>query len=230
MSQMAETSDGTFLTTQPDASDLQDVIADIVVNCGTSAGLIVDPTEVLLSNGESANVMVTNYRPGKNPSTLFYTSSGLPSDSTVTITPAKPDVAGTDQQSMKISIGPDTVAGTYILDVSAHHTDSARVQSNYVLVVVDCAPPMILNLPGNQPASSSVTSGGKATLKVVPNGTGGFKYQWYQGHSGNTLTPIAGATSATLTTPAITSPTEFWVRVTNACGSVDSQTATVSTQ
>ena len=76
--------------------------------------------------------------------------------------------------------------------------------------------------------SQTVTFGQKATLRVVPNGTIPYKYQWYQGHSGSTAFPIAGATSSSLLTPAITTPTEFWVRVTNACGSRDSATATVS--
>ena len=36
------------------------------------------------------------------------------------------------------------------------------------------------------------------------------------------------ATIATFTTPALTSGTEYWVRVSNPCGSVDSQNAVVN--
>lgn len=229
MSQMADASGGLFLTTQPDASDLANVIQDIIINCGAGGGLIVNPTDVQLGNRESGNVTVTNYRPGKNPSSLVYTADGLPSDSTVTFTRVTPpDVAGTDQQTMKIAVGPDTTAGSYILNVHATDPNTHRVQSNYVFVGVDCRPPMILSAPGNQPASTTADSTGKASLKVVPFGSSDFKYQWYQGPSGSTYFPIAGATLPTLTTPAVTTATDFWVRVTNACGSIDSAAATVS--
>ncbi|HEX3580925.1 MAG TPA: hypothetical protein VH087_04125 [Thermoanaerobaculia bacterium] len=229
MSQMADGSDGIFLQTQPDASDLASVIEDIIANCGAGRGLIVNPTDVQLGNREDGNVTVTNYRPGKNPSSLVYTADGLPSDSTVSFTRiTPPDIAGTDQQTMKISVGPDTTAGSYILNVHATDPITHRVQSNYVFVGVDCRPPMILSAPGNQPASATADSNGKASLKVVPFGSADFKYQWYQGPSGSTYFPIAGATSSTFTTPAVTAPADFWVRVTNACGSIDSATATVT--
>ncbi|HEX3110072.1 MAG TPA: hypothetical protein VHU41_13340, partial [Thermoanaerobaculia bacterium] len=229
MSQMADNNGGIYLQTQPDASDLASVIQDIVVNCGAAGGLFVNPTSVQLGNRESGTVTVTNYRPGKNPASLVYTADGLPADSTVTFTRVNPpDVAGTDQQAMQIAIGPDTMAGSYILNVHATDPTSHRVQSNYVFVGVDCRPPMILSAPGNQPASTTADSTGKASLKVVPFGSSDFKYQWYQGPSGSTYFPVAGATSSTMTTPAVTVPTDFWVRVTNACGSIDSATATVS--
>lgn len=229
MSQMADVSGGIFETTQPDASDLANVIQDIIANCGAGGGLFVNPTNIQLGNRENGNVTVTNYRPGKNPSSLVYSADGLPADSKVTFTRVTPpDVAGTDQQTMNVAIGPDTVAGSYILNVHATDPNTHRVQSNYVFVGVDCRPPMILSAPGNQPASSTADSTGKASLKVVPFGSADFKYQWYQGPSGSTYFPIAGATSATLTTPAVTAPTDFWVRVTNACGSIDSAAATVT--
>ncbi len=229
MSQMADASGGIFETTQPDASDLANVIQDIIVNCGVGGGLVVNPTNIQLGNRENGNVTVTNYRPGKNPSSLVYSADGLPADSNVTFTRVTPpDVAGTDQQTMNVAIGPDTTAGSYILNVHATDPNTHRVQSNYVFVGVDCRPPMILSAPGNQPASSTADSTGKASLKVVPFGSADFKYQWYQGPSGSTYFPIAGATSATLTTPAVTAPTDFWVRVTNACGSIDSAAATVT--
>ena len=129
---------------------------------------------------------------------------------------------------MKIAIGPDTTAGSYLVYVHATDPSTHRVQSNYVFVGVDCRPPMILSAPGNQPASTTADTSGKATLKVIPFGSSDFHYQWYQGPSGSTYFPMAGATSPGFTTPAVTSPTDFWVRVTNACGSIDSAAATVS--
>ncbi len=155
-------------------------------------------------------------------------ASGLPADSTVTFTPSDPLGPNTLTYKMKVTIGPDTPGATFelIIHVGLGVTEGFA----HVSIVVDCRPPMILSLPGNQPASTTADSSGKATLKVVPSGSGGFRYQWYQGPSGSTYFPIAGATLPVLITQGVSGPTNFWVRVTNACGSIDSAAATVSPQ
>ena len=232
MQDVSATSGGFFKQAKSDASDLSDIIVDVVNNCGGAAGvsstaLIVDPTEVFLSNLESADVHTTFFLPAKGAQATTYTASGLPDDSSVQFLSRTPDVSGTEARTMRITIGPDTPAGTYVVTVKASRDDIAD-QFNYVLVFVDCQPPFILGVNDLGTQTQSVVSGQKATLKVVPGGNGPFKYQWYQGHSGSTAFPIAGATTNSLLTPAITASSEFWVRVTNACGSRDSATATVS--
>lgn len=85
-----------------------------------------------------------------------------------------------------------------------------------------CTPPSITSGP-----QSATISGGSRTLTVTATGTAPLSYQWYTGTSGNTSSPIAGATSSSVTvTP--TSTTSYWVRVTNSCGSVNSATATIT--
>jgi hypothetical protein len=233
MQSYASLSAGIYLKANPDGTGTSSAINDIIASCGGGAGtggisLILDPNEIILSNGESFDVTATNYLPG-DTKTLVYGSSGLPEDSTVTFTKvANPSVKGTDQRTVRVTIGPDTPAGVYLLNVTAGHTDQAAVQSNFVLVNVDCVPPMILGVAGNQPSNTTTGTNGTATLSVKPVGSLGLRYQWYRGHSGSTAFPISGATSATVTTPAVTTPTEFWVRVSNACGSRDSGTAVVT--
>jgi hypothetical protein len=79
-----------------------------------------------------------------------------------------------------------------------------------------------------QPAGLMINSGQSTTLTVAAN-TPGLTYQWYVGTSGTTTSPVSGATSASFTTPALTTATSYWVRVTGTCGqSVDSNTATVT--
>lgn len=78
-----------------------------------------------------------------------------------------------------------------------------------------------------QPHSVSITAGQSVTLTVTASGTGPLSYQWYTGASGNTASPINGATGSSLTvSPTVT--TSYWVRVSNACGSVNSSTATIT--
>lgn len=219
LQQVAAITGGSFQETAPDASDLSNVIVDVVDACGAAGGLFVNPQEIALANGESANIKVTNFHPG-DVKTLVYSSVGLPSDSSVTFTNvAKPEVANTNQQTMNISIGPDTPAGTYIVVVNANHANGRGQQSNYVLVNVDCTPPMILGTgqPGVTALGSSIT--------VKPVGSLGLHYQWYAGHSGSRAFPIADATSATFKP---TTAGEYWVEVSNACGATSSATAVVT--
>ena len=88
-------------------------------------------------------------------------------------------------------------------------------------------------LPCQAPAVSgtsgggNVTAGGTKTLSVNATGTAPLSYQWYEGSSGNTAVPV-GTNSSSYTTPPITQTRSFWVRVTNACGTADSNTITVT--
>lgn len=74
---------------------------------------------------------------------------------------------------------------------------------------------------------TGITYGETATLDLTATGAGPLAYQWYQGDTGDTTTPITGATTRSFTTPQIGADTSYWVRVTNIYGSVDSTTATV---
>jgi predicted extracellular nuclease len=78
-----------------------------------------------------------------------------------------------------------------------------------------------------QPASTTIPSGQTATLTVAASGTAPLHYQWYQGSSGDTSSPV-GSDSRTFTTPSLANTANYWVRVTNTAGSADSNTATVT--
>jgi hypothetical protein len=87
-----------------------------------------------------------------------------------------------------------------------------------------CTPPAITA----QPQSTSVAAGQGTTLSAAASGIPAPTYQWYRGQSGATGQPVAGGTSSTLATGPLSVTTSFWVRATNACGSADSVTATVT--
>ena len=82
-----------------------------------------------------------------------------------------------------------------------------------------------------QPSNQTVTVGQTATFTVVASGTAPLSYQWLQ-NTGSGFTNITtGGTSASYTTPATTlanSGTTFEVTVSNAQGSVTSNTATLT--
>jgi hypothetical protein len=76
--------------------------------------------------------------------------------------------------------------------------------------------------------TTNVAAGGYSVLTVTADGAGPFSYQWYQGPGGDTSNPIAGATGATFTTPALALTSRYWVQVTSASGVVDSATITIT--
>ena len=77
-----------------------------------------------------------------------------------------------------------------------------------------------------QPANQSVNAGQTATFSVTAKGTAPLSYQWQKG-----TTAIAGATSASYTTPATTTSdngTQYRVLVTNSQGTATSNSATLT--
>ena len=77
-----------------------------------------------------------------------------------------------------------------------------------------------------QPANQAVTAGQTATFTVVASGTTPLSYQWVKG-----TTNIAGATSASYTTPATTAAdngSKFKVIVSNGAGNTTSSQATLT--
>ncbi len=87
----------------------------------------------------------------------------------------------------------------------------------------DVVAPMITMHPANTTIATTYT----ATLAVAASGFPVSAIQWYQGNSGDTNTPV-GTNSTSFTTPALSVTTSYWARATNAGGSADSNTATVT--
>ncbi len=76
-----------------------------------------------------------------------------------------------------------------------------------------------------QPLSCTVNPGQTVTLVAAANAT---TYQWYQGSSGDTSQPVAGATTPWLVLPMPVQVGTYWVRATNALGTGDSHSASVA--
>lgn len=76
------------------------------------------------------------------------------------------------------------------------------------------------------PAGGPITSGTTRTLTVAASGTQ-LRYEWYQ-RSGITDTMIAGATSASYTTPVITADATYFARVFSGLAFADTATATLT--
>ncbi|MBW3670820.1 MAG: IPT/TIG domain-containing protein, partial [Acidobacteria bacterium] len=92
--------------------------------------------------------------------------------------------------------------------------------------VASCSGPTI----NTQPQSVTIDEGDSTTLTVAATASeGSLSYQWYQGTSGTTTTPVGGNSSSLTVSPVVN--TSYWARVTDGCGttpSVNSATATVT--
>src|SRR5205807_983738 len=162
-----------------------------------------------VANGNSTTLTVT----ATGTPTLMYQwydgdsgNTGSPVSGATSATFNTPAITTTKKYWVKVGNGCGTA-------------DSATI----VLTPSACTKPAILS----DPQSQTVLTGSSVTLTVGHNGTSPFTYQWYQGSTGNTQTPV-GQNQQSFTTPVLTQTTSYWARVSNTCGSADSATATIT--
>jgi alpha-tubulin suppressor-like RCC1 family protein len=111
-------------------------------------------------------------------------------------------------------------------------TQAYAVAASGLHTLVLHEPPAPLTAPAivTQPVSQTATFGDFASLTVSASGDGILAYQWFEGPSGDTSRPVAGADYSTLRFPAFAGTASYWVRVANAAGSADSAAATITVQ
>lgn len=102
-------------------------------------------------------------------------------------------------------------------------TNSCGTADSNIAVVTACPS---LSITALSP-SVSITSGAGTTveLRVTASSSSAISYQWYSGAAPNTGAPL-GTTQSIFVSPSVTS--NYWVRVSTACASVDSATITVT--
>ncbi|MEI8036959.1 MAG: CAP domain-containing protein [Verrucomicrobiota bacterium] len=115
-------------------------------------------------------------------------------------------------------------AGTWLMSL-APVISSREFPAAYQTLSVTAMPPAPAIL--SQPVSPTITKNTSTTVTVIASGYS-LSYQWYSGTTGTLTNPISGATTASYTTPVLTTTTSYWVRVTNVAGFVNSKTAQVT--
>jgi hypothetical protein len=180
----------------------------------------VDAVEAVYGAAGTEIALPLYYAFESAPPTL--TASGIPG-ATFTFSPMYRGADGQMYTNMKIILGPDSPPGSHLVTIKSQIGEAESFAT--LIVVVDCQPPSILGI--GQPQTQLVDRGTAATLRVSVLGSGPAKYQWFQGFTGMTRTPVStgGGNTAELRTPPTNELTPYWVRVTNPCGSADSLTA-----
>jgi Ig-like domain CHU_C associated/Dual-action HEIGH metallo-peptidase len=99
-------------------------------------------------------------------------------------------------------------------------TDSATA----ILTIPQCETTII-----TQPHDATVNVGSPVRLSVLATASGILSYQWYRAASGDPSNPVPGGTGPVVTiTPTQTGITQYWVKVSNACSSMNSNTVTLT--
>lgn len=194
-----------------------------------TAPTVVFPDNVLTSsiamvNSDTATVPFSIFIPSTTTSDVTLSAATDDDNLIATITPSVIKPGGARDSKVTIHTTATTLAGEHTVTLTA--SDGTVSSSASIHVTVFCDPPFILGI--DQPKSSTIALGRPAQLSVKASGSGPFTYQWFTGASGLSNFPLPGGTSANFTTSALNDTTSYWVRVTNPCGSVNSQTATVN--
>jgi hypothetical protein len=177
--------------------------ATVTVNAATCQPPVVlnDPPDQQITSG--------------NPATLFVGYTG----STATVTwyrGVQNDTSNPVGTGQSITTGPLTSTTQFWAQL-VNNCGTAKSRTVTVNVLVACVPPAITQVDVNP---KNVAPGGVVTLTAQATGTG-LQFQWYRGASPDTSNPVTGANTAVATdTPQ--GSTSYFVRVSNACGTKDS--------
>jgi hypothetical protein len=177
-----------------------------------------------LNNQQSTTVDLSTAIPSGFDADVELAAFSEPEGLAVSLSKTAIAAPGAGNSVLTIAVGADTRPGDYRVIISA--TGNGVTTYSVINVSVFCDPPVIFGI--DQPRNVTINSGASTTLEVKTNGSGPVVYQWYAGQTGATQTPIPGATNRTFNTGALTSTKDYWVRATNPCGSVDSNTVTVT--
>jgi hypothetical protein len=195
-----------------------------VVDSGPTLTIVPDAPSFAVGNSQTIKVPVQVFAGATITSDIAINAGGLPDDVRLSIAPAVLGARSDGKATITITTSAVTFPATYVVFLIA--TSGEQTASNSFLLDVICDPPFILGI--DQPKGSTVGLGRPALLSVKAFGSGPLTYQWFTGASGLVNFPLAGGTTPNFTTSALNDTTSYWVRVSNPCGSVNSQTATVN--
>ena len=166
--------------------------------------ITVEPEDQFIQAGESATLTVE----ASNATSIDWYQGVAPDKSVLLGT------AGTE-----FTTGPLTTTTTYWANAIG---ECGEAPSRTVVVNVQgavCDPPSVISTTSSQ----DVGAAGSLTLTVTATGTGPLHYTWYQGPFPD-IGVVVGSDSPTFTTPSLLRDTQYWVQVSNDCGTAPSQT------
>ncbi len=175
-------------------------------------------------NGDPlAGGMIYTYEAGTSTPVAVYTDSDL------TVPASNPIVLDSAGRTTTPIFPPVSPAVKYVLQ-DADAVQIWEADNIIASAPAEEPPPACVAVTiTTQPANTSIAAGANATLTVIATGTSPITYQWYLGSSGDTSNPIVGATAASYTAINVAAGVYTgWARTSNACGTDDSTTCTLT--
>ena len=174
------------------------------------------PSSILVSIGDDLNLtataagIVTSYQWQVSTDGTTFTNldtAAIPSAATTALTIANVQ---------------NSTAGFYRVLATNAAGSTASTPCTVSVSATPVAPSFLTN-----PANATVLGGTSQSFTVTVNGTSPLSYQWEKSTDGVTFVPVAGATNATYTIPAVSLSDEgyYHVTVTNVAGSATSTAA-----
>jgi len=191
--------------------------------------LSIDPSSVAAAAGDTLtfNVTTSHLDPAFN-SPLALSVANFPDAMTATLDKALIDAPGDGTATLTVKLSPDIFPALYsglTVFATQQGVDTPLTFGATTSINVWCDPPMIFGT--SQPKSQTVTRGSNVKLTVNADVGQPVRYQWYRGHSGSTFSPLQNQNGPSLSVGPVNDVQEYWVRITNGCGTVDSETAVV---
>ncbi|HYH07834.1 MAG TPA: matrixin family metalloprotease [Thermoanaerobaculia bacterium] len=178
----------------------------------TQPSITTQPQSTKIAPGATATLSVA--ASGTAPLTYrWYQSNTVGDESTL---------VGNQQQFTTPALNATT---SYWVKVSNNCGSSASALATITVGNACVAPSIVL-----QPNNVTVNLGEGVTLGVSAAGDAPFSYQWYTGDSGDDANPIQNQTGSSLNAGPFNTPGthKYWVKITNACGSIASATITLT--
>jgi hypothetical protein len=206
----------------------------VLPNVDLAASALATPTSTQTCYGSVEAVAVTVSNQGAatlnfvtNPATItaVVTTPGGPQTLTGSITAGTLAAGATQTVTLAPTLNM-TAVGTYSFAITATVTGDANTANDLLAP----APTRTVSAPvaGTlAPAASSICVSGTATLTLTGAANGSIQFQRSTSATG-TFTDIAGATSATYTTPVLTSTTYFRAQVRCNTGTATSNVSTIT--
>ncbi len=135
------------------------------------------------------------------------------------------DITETSQITVPLKAGT-----TYYLNIAGVDNSTGTLNLTAGIGTVD----FVLNQTlKNQTISPNTTATLTMSVDALDSSTfGGYlrplQFDWYEGESGDTSTPVAINGKTQFTTPALAASKKYWVRVSNPTGSINSNTAVIT--
>ena len=178
----------------------------INVTAPAAAAIITSPSPVTINRGQTATLTVV--AAGAAPLTYQW-YQGLSEDTSM-------PVAGTNAASFTT---PTLLENTSYWVKVTNAGNPGGANSTTAMVTVRQPAVITADLE-----STSIFIGNTTTLSVTATGHAPLTYEWFQGPSGTTTTPVG--TGSSFTTPALLETTSYWVRVTNIANLSGANSAT----